>query len=91
MPAAPADADFAIYTEFKPGTPNPERIFQAADQAIRSFQELDRILCKSVDSKINPIMLLEKIETGSIKVWLKSLMENTNDSDLKNLNWKSIA
>lgn len=91
MPEAPKDADFAIYIEFKPGTPNPERIFQAADQAIRSLRELDHILCKTVDSTIKPIMLLEEIETGSIKVWLKSLLESTDDNDLKDLNWKPIV
>ena len=91
MPDTPKNADFAIYIEFQPGTRNPERIFQAADQAIRSFRELDHILCKSVDSKISPIMLLEEIETGSIKVWLKSVLENVDDNDLKKLDWRAIV
>ncbi len=91
MPETPKNADFAIYIAFDPGTKNPERIFQAIDQAIRSFRELDHILCKAVDSNISPIMLLEEIETGSIKVWLKSVLQSTNDDDLRNMNWRPIV
>lgn len=91
MPETPQNADFAIYISFEPGTKNPERIFQAADQAIRSFRELDHILCKAVDSNISPIMLLEEIETGSIKIWLKSVLESTDDDDLRNIDWRRIV
>ena len=91
MPETPQNADFAIYISFEPGTKNPERIFQAADQAIRSFRELDHILCKAVDSIISPIMLLEEIETGSIKIWLKSVLESTDDDDLRNIDWRRIV
>ena len=91
MPETPRNADFAIYIDFEPGTKNPERIFQAADQVIRSFRNLDRTLCKAVDSKITPIMLLEEIEMGSIKIWLRNVLEAIDDDDLKQLDWKSAV
>ncbi len=88
MPEKPKNADFAIYIDFDPGTKDPERIFQAADQAIRSFRELDHILCKTVDSEISPIMPLEEIEAGSIKIWLRTLLEVIDDGAIKNMDWK---
>ena len=91
MPENPKTADFAIYIDFEPGTKNPERIFQAADQVIRSFRELDRILCKAVNSEITPIMLLEEIEVGSIKIWLRNVLEAIDDIDIENLDWRSAV
>ena len=87
----PKNADFAIYIDFEPGTKNPERIFRAADLAIQSFCELDHILCKTVDSKISPIMLLEEIETGSIKIWLRNLLEDIDDHVIRNMDWKAAV
>ncbi len=91
MPTAPKNADFAIYIEFEPGTKNPERVFQAAAQTIQSLQALDCILCKAVDSNIEPIMLLEEIETGSIKIWIRNQLERIDDNDLRKLDWKPIV
>ena len=91
MPVAPTNADFAIYIDFEPSSENPERIFQAADEVIKSLRELDRILCKAVDSNIEPIMLLEEIQTGSLKVWLRNKLEIVDVDSLKNLDWRSIV
>ncbi len=87
-PQPPRDADFAIYIDFKKGEPNPQRVFQAADAMIRSFQKLDEALCDAVDCKIKPILVLEDIEIGSIKIWLKSILEEADDDALKTLDWK---
>ncbi len=87
-PEPPVDADFALYFEFEKDTEHPERIFQAADQAIRSFRRLDHILCATVDSNIKPVLVLEEIEAGSIKVWLRNILERIDDDALKNLDWK---
>jgi len=87
-PSPPLDADFALYFGFDKDTENPERIFQAADEAIRSFKELDKLLCETVDSNIKPVMLLEEIETGSIKIWLRNILLVADDDALKKLDWK---
>lgn len=69
-PSPPGDADFALYIDFEKGVGNPARVFRAADHMIRALQKLDETLCGTIDSNIEPVMLLEDLETGSIKIVL---------------------
>jgi len=57
-------------------------------ELIETFHEFDRSLVKSIDSNIEPVLILEDIETGSIKSWLSNLIEAVDDDALKNLDWK---
>jgi hypothetical protein len=90
-PSPPGDASFLIQIDFQKGTDNPQRVFQAADAMIRAFQNLDKTLCASVDSNIEPIMILEDIEAGSIKVWLGNQLKKVDDEGLKTLDWKPLV
>lgn len=90
-PKVPADADFAIYIDFKKDVGKPQRIFQTADALIRALQKVDKSLCNTIDSKISPIMMLEEIEAGSLRIWLKNQLEAADDQSLKELNWKPIV
>ena len=90
-PKVPTDADFAIYIDFKKDVGRPQRIFQTADALIKALQKVDKSLCNTIDSKISPIMMLEEIEVGSLRIWLKNLLEVVDDQALKKLNWKPIV
>lgn len=90
-PKIPTDADFSVYIDFKKDIGKPQRVFQTADALIRALQKVDKSLCVAIDSKITPIMMLEEIETGSLKIWLKNQLEATEDQSLKELNWKPIV
>ncbi len=37
---------------------------------IEFFQSLDETLIESIDSKIEPVLLLEAVKTSSINAWL---------------------
>jgi hypothetical protein len=87
-PEPPGNADFALRIDFKRGEPNPYRIFQAADLMIRALQHLDTALVTSIDSRIEPLMVLEEIEAGSLVIWLKNILTATDDEALKKLDWK---
>lgn len=87
-PGSPEDADFAIVVDFKKGEESPTRVFTAATELIRSFEGLDRVLTKSVDSSITPVMVLEDVEIGSLKIWLKNVLRSTDDQALKDLDWR---
>ena len=90
-PARGAIADFAIEIGFVPGTPDPARVFRSMTQLIDTFQKFDRELVHTIDVNIEPIMLLEDIEAGSIKSWLTALLQATDDTGLGELNWKKIV
>jgi hypothetical protein len=87
-PIIPDDAEFAIYINFAKNEPNPQRIFQAADMMIQSMQKLDKVLCGLINTNLTTVMLLEDVEQGSLKIWLKSVLEKIPDDGLKNLDWK---
>lgn len=87
----PGDADFALHIEFKKGEGKPQRVFQAADRMIRALQDLDTTLCLSVDTQIESVMVLEEIEVGSLKIWLKNMLERTDDQIMKDLDWRKAV
>lgn len=80
--------DFCVRIDFKKGTPNPERVFRSAAAFIETLQEIDELLIVAVDSKIKPVLLLEQIEAGSIRIWLKTFLEAVDDEALKKLDWR---
>jgi hypothetical protein len=87
-PKSPDEADFAIIVDFKKGEESPTRVFTAATDLIRAFEELDRVLARSIDSSITPVMMLEDVEIGSLKIWLKNALRATDDQALKDLDWR---
>jgi hypothetical protein len=87
-PETPKDADFALRIDFKRGEQNPQRIFQAADLMIRALQRLDATFVGAIDTKIEPMMVLEEIESGSLIIWLRNILTSTDDEALKKLDWK---
>lgn len=89
-PEPPPTGEFLLTIDFRKNAERPERVFQAADEMIRAFQHLDGALCESVDSRIEPVMLLEEIETGSLKVWLRNVLRAAEDDALKKLDWKPL-
>lgn len=84
----PKGADFAIFIDFRKGVGDPQRVFKVAEGIISSFQRLDRALCTSIDNQIQPLLVLEEIESGSLKIWLKNILSAIDDQALKSLNWK---
>lgn len=84
----PPEADFALVIDFKKGEGSPTRVFAAVSDLIEAFQAIDQVLVQSVDSSISPVMMLEDVEVGSLKVWLRNALRSTDDQALKSLDWR---
>ena len=84
-------ADFGIEVKFVPGSPDPSRVFRSMTALIESFQIFDKELVQSIDNAIEPILLLEDIETGSIRTWLRNALSSVDDSALKDGDWKKVV
>jgi hypothetical protein len=76
-------ADFSFRIVFKKGQGDPRRIFDAASELIDGFEQLDEAIAGSVDAKLQPLMVLEDIKAGSIRVLLSSLLKNIDDEGLR--------
>lgn len=85
-----ATADFCIEIDFKKASEAPSRVFRTLSELIDVFQEFDRDLVQIVDPKIEPVVLLEDIESGSVKTWLRYLLKSIDDDALKKLDWNTI-
>lgn len=81
-------ADFGIEVDFKKGSEAPSRVFRTISELIEAFDIFDRDLIQSIDVKIEPVMLLEDIESGSVKTWLTYFLKGIDDDALKNIDWK---
>lgn len=84
----PPKADFAFEIDFVRGQGSPSRVFIALQTFIRACERLDRELITTIDSNIETVMVLEDIEAGSIRVWLRNLLMSTDDEAIKSLDWK---
>ena len=87
----PPDADLAFKIDFKKGEGNPRRVFDAASELIAAFEDLDEALASSVDHQIKTLMVLEDVEGGSIKVWLRNILTRVEDEAIKELDWKKAV
>ncbi|MGL5167186.1 MAG: hypothetical protein ACRC9K_14990 [Afipia sp.] len=76
-------ADFSFRIVFARGQGNPRRIFDAASELIDGFEQLDEAIAGSVDVKIRPLIVLEDIEAGSLRVLLSSFLKKIDDEGLR--------
>jgi hypothetical protein len=80
--------EFSFVIKFARGQGDPRRIFDAASLLIDGFDELDGTIAQSVDAKLSTITVLEDIQSGSLRVVLRTILENIDDQGLKEGEWK---
>ena len=90
MPDLPP-SDFAFSVNFKKGVGPASRVFTATSAFIHACEQIDADLVGSIDATIEPVMVLEDIEVGSLKTWLGVALKSTDDQGIKELNWKPLV
>ena len=81
---------FCLTVEYDKQSPNPEKVFLGIAKTLEAFKALDVQLASSVDNSIETEMLLEDVERGSIKLWLKNVLNGIPDSAIEGLEYKKI-
>lgn len=84
-------SDFCIVIDYKKDSENPSRVFEAMAALIKSFQDFDKDLIKTIDNKIETVLLLEDIEISSLKTWLANVLRGVPDEAVKDLDWKKAV
>lgn len=90
MPAPPK-ADFAFEIDFAKGVGPASRVFAATHEFIKACEALDAELVQAIDSSIETVLVLEDIQEGSIRTWLRNLLTAVDDDALKTLDWKPLV
>ncbi len=80
--------DYCIEIQYEKNSPSPSRVFKAMTELIEAFSEIDRALVESIDSNIEPVLVLEDIQSGSVRTWLRAVLSAVDDGALKELDWK---
>lgn len=80
-----------IQIDYEPATADPARVFRAMARMIDAFQRTDRDLAAVVSASIEPVLLLERVEAGSIRARLITLLRAINDEGLLNLDWRPLV
>jgi hypothetical protein len=87
----PPRADFAFEIDFQKGVGPASRVFAATHDFIKACEAIDAELVQSIDASIETVLVLEDIEIGSIKTWLRNVLSATEDDALKTLDWKPLV
>jgi len=84
------DLIFEIKIDFDKDAKNPQRIFKTLSCLIDEFDNIDKNLCKTISSKVEVDTMLEDVEQGSIKVFLRQVIKSIDDDGLGNCDIKKI-
>ena len=82
--------DFCITIDFDKKSENPTRVFQTMTDLINAFQSFDKDLIKGIDTHLEPVILLENIESGSLKTWLSSKLKGIPDEAVQSGDIKKV-
>ncbi len=84
-------SDFCLEINFEENSSEaPSRVFKAMSGLIDGIQLLDSSLGQAIDANIRTQLILHTIEVGSLKSWLRNIVEIADDENLKKLNLKDI-
>jgi hypothetical protein len=85
------DPDVVVLeVDYEPGTPDPGRVFRSMSTLIEAFVSLDRDLARAVTVSLEPSVVLERVEAGSIRTFLRQVLLQVDDDALRNLDWKPL-
>jgi len=83
-------SDFGLKIDFGSNRQHPARFFVALSRLIEFCEYVDQTLANSFDASLEPTILLEDLEKGSLLIWLKMLLESLDDEALRDLNVKKL-
>lgn len=81
----------AIEIDFERHSEDPGRVFRAMSDLIEALYQFDVDLVRSINIRVDPKLLLQEVETGSIRTWLRTVLLQTNDEALITLDWKPLV
>lgn len=84
----PDYADFSFTIHFVRGQGDPRRVFEAASLLIQGFEQLDETIGQSIDGQLTTTTVLDDVLPGSLRVLLRTILENIGDEGLKAGEWK---
>lgn len=82
---------FEIYIDYDKDADNPERVFLALADIVSELSNFDKIICESLAIKVESKIVLDKVESGSVRAFFTNVLEHIDDESLKKLDWHGIV
>lgn len=79
-----------IYLVFNTESGDPSRVFRSMAMLIEAICEIEKDLASTISTQICPVQVLQEVETGSVKAWIRTIINQVDDDALKNLDWKPL-
>jgi hypothetical protein len=68
------EGHYYLQIDYPPGTENPARIFRATAKLIETLQYMEREFARSLNPTTESVLVLERIEAGSLWVYLARIL-----------------
>ncbi len=81
---------FYFQISFEKNSENPERIFKTMQNLIEAIRIVNNDLLSSVPFKIDPVLTLSDVTSGSIKTWMRNQLKSIDEGDIRDLNIRRI-
>lgn len=81
---------FEFVIDFVRGEGAASRVLLAANDFVKMCERLDRELIKSVHTGIETEVVLDDIQSGSLKLILRNVVRGVPDEAIKDLDWKKL-
>lgn len=82
---------FAIEIDYRAGIDAPSRVFKSLADMIEAAERADRVLARSIHAEVAPVLLLEDIEHGSVRAWLRSAVKALPDHVIESGEVKKVV
>lgn len=79
---------FTFRIDFARGQGDPRRVFDAASLLIEGFEELDGTIASSVAVTLKTSTVLDDVQSGSLRVILRTILEDIDEQALKDGEWR---
>ena len=82
---------YEVKISFLQHSTNPSRIFSSMSELIQTFEHLDKDLLNAFGVRIETTLLLEEVQTSSLKTILRAAITSIDDEALRDGDWKKAV
>lgn len=75
--------EFSIYIDFKKSEGEPSRVFRSMASLIETFESIDKEFLGMLGTTAATELVLDDIEVGSLRAWLRNVLSDIPDEALK--------
>ena len=85
------DANVVLKIDYDETTGSAARAFEIAAELIRTLDDIDRVLSKTIHSELQTALVVEDLQKSSLKIFLRNVIKAVPDEALKEADLKKLV